>query len=374
MSDSFSSSAFAPVNIAWIKYMGKDHGLPSNSSLSMTLREIGTHTTIKVLEQNASLEFKLRWNEEGYLPPESGKKKAEAFLRNESLWKPALESLGFEYCPPQCEIEIFTRNNVPAGTGIATSASAFAALTLCWAEVLTGARGKEWVEAYSNLASLKESKGEVSAQNTEKNTGLKKSFEKSREMKSILAQIASKGSGSACRSFHGPWVEWVPSSGVQSVSAGKVHFVDLILMIDREPKAVTSSSAHERVQTSPLFLGRVERAEARLAQVKRGLLTDDLAMLQKTVIEEALDMHELFHTSNPSWSYLKPLSRDWISLVQNQSETLPSQDVVLTLDAGANVHLFIPVDEQLKWEEYIRRSFPGLDFCIGTEGTGAHYE
>ena len=127
---------FAPVNIAWIKYMGKENGNPTNSSLSMTLGEIGTITRIKKISDSEGLEFS--WSQEGYVPPQTGRDKAEYFLKNEKVWRDGFLDLGFNFIAPSGHFEISTFNNVPAGTGIATSASGFAALTLAWIGVLMG--------------------------------------------------------------------------------------------------------------------------------------------------------------------------------------------------------------------------------------------
>lgn len=341
-----SVNVFAPVNIAWIKYMGKENGLPTNSSLSMTLKEAGTTTRIEVKPAaTASSELNIVWNPQGYVPPEKGKLKVKNFLANERIWREVIEKLGYTYTFPQGDVHISTTNNVPAGTGIATSASAFAALTLAWATVLVGKDHEKWMNEYTEKTALRHA----------------------------LAEIARKGSGSACRSFDGPWVEWHPRTGIHKVDAGKLHFVDLILLIDHEAKLVTSSEAHERVKTSPKFMGRVGRVETRLAQVKAELKKDDLVSLQKNVLAEALDMHELFETSDPSFSYLKPLSREWIQMISSHDSRLPSQHAIITLDAGANVHLFIPEKEENVWREFLKNTYPNLMYVVAREGEGARY-
>jgi diphosphomevalonate decarboxylase len=337
-------TAFAPVNIAWIKYMGKENGLPTNSSLSMTLKDTGTTTTIQVRDEQAS-EFKIVWNSKGYTPPEKGKAKVHNFLTNERVFREAIESLGYAVNFPRGTVEIFTQNNVPAGTGIATSASAFAALTLAWSAILVGERKEQWLNDYAEKT----------------------------KFRNTLAEIARKGSGSACRSFDGPWVEWHPRTGIHKIEVGKTRFIDLILLIEKEQKEVSSSEAHERVKSSPKFLGRVGRVETRLAHVKQELKKDDLKSLQKDVLEEALDMHELFHTSVPSFSYLRPLSREWIEMFKNHDAKLPTQNAVMTLDAGANVHVFIPEAEEGKWTQFLKTQYPDLQYVQAREGSGAHY-
>ncbi len=349
----FSIKAFAPVNIAWIKYMGKIDGKPSNSSLSWTLSSYGTTTSMRVIPGSAHLIF--RWDEKGYVPPQTGILKAEMFLRNESHWNKLLQQFGFEVHMPSTDVMIHTLNNVPAGTGIATSASAFAALTLAWSAVLAGPRSSEWIAKFNSHDP---------------------------DFRKALASVAAKGSGSACRSLNGPWVEWSPAEGIRKINAAKTQWLDFILLIDSEPKAVPSSEAHQRVKTSHLFKGRAERAEKRLQELKT-LLTSTvsgISPIRKLVLEEALDMHELFHTSAPPFSYMTSASREVIACIEKHSEEfdlgLPSLNSVITLDAGANVHLFVPLQERDEWTFWIQQEFPGLKFLVDVpvDDGGARYE
>ncbi|MCK4801300.1 MAG: hypothetical protein KAS84_04860, partial [Anaerolineales bacterium] len=152
-----NSTAFATAhpNIAFIKYWGnRDQALriPSNSSLSMNLKELETQTRVSF---------------------DSTLKEDHLFL-NESLESgTSLErvSILLERIRKMAGIDFFARveseNNFPTGTGIASSASAFAALSC----------------AASSAAGLNLSERE-------------------------LSQLARTGSGSASRSIPGGFVEW----------------------------------------------------------------------------------------------------------------------------------------------------------------------
>ena len=348
-----NTHAFAPVNIAWIKYMGKMEGKPTNSSLSMTLNSLGTSTTMTVLPEGSHLKFV--WNEKGYVPPQTGILKTEFFLRNESHWRQLLETFGFELHIPQTHVMIHSVNNVPAATGIATSASAYAALTMAWSALLAGPRRLEWMARFNAHDP---------------------------EFRKAIAEVAAKGSGSACRSIEGPWVEWSPVNGVSRIEGGEMKWIDFILLIDNEPKAVSSSEAHQRVKTSPLFVGRAARAEKRLEELKELLIArpQPLTLIRQLVLDEALDMHELFHTSAPSFRYMNSTSQEVVHTFQKHSAELdlglPSLNAVVTLDAGANVHLFVPAAEQDEWTFWLRQEFPKIPFMMDEShlSKGARYE
>ncbi len=334
---------FAPVNIAWIKYMGKHAGKPSNPSLSMTLSKSGTHTRITRLADADHLEF--RFSDQGYVPPEVGRKKAFAFLSDIASFRSALEPFGFNVGVVSGVYWIQTRNTVPAGTGIATSASGFAALTLAWAGVLCG----------QDLLRFREC------------------FESDPDLRKALASVSAKGSGSSCRSFGGPFVEWDPDSGITEWSPEK-EYTDFILLLEPGEKVVSSSEAHERVRTSPRFSGRDERVRERLKRVREGLLGAEGKALPAVVLEEAIDMHELFHTSVPPFRYWNAESEAWMMRIREGDMGLPSRNAILTFDAGANAHLFVPSEEAVLWEQYLTRVHPGLKTVRDFSGKGVRFD
>jgi diphosphomevalonate decarboxylase len=338
-------TVFAPVNIAWIKYMGKNGVLPTNSSFSMTLSGLGTTTAISLSDPDAPLSITFEGSP--YVPPETGRKKAERFLLALSPFRALLEEAGIPVRVTRGCYSIHTWNSVPAGTGIATSASGFAALTLAWFGVLAGNRLSEFRARYESDA----------------------------DFRSRVARVSALGSGSACRSFHGPFVEWKNSGEVvpfPSAESGVVdRFVDFVLILESHSKQVSSSEAHGRVRSSPRFAGRPERAGHRLDLVKQALLARDGKALSRIVLEEAVDMHELFHTSVPPFRYQNPDSEEWIRRVRENDPGLPSQNAILTLDAGANVHVFVPAAEQRIWGRYFQGL--GVRFECSGAGEGARF-
>jgi diphosphomevalonate decarboxylase len=190
------------------------------------------------------------------------------------------------------------------------------------------------------------------------------------KLRRAMAQVSAKGSGSSCRSLDGPWVEWNPNQGISVIDGGTTEWMDFILIVESGPKEVPSSEAHVRVKTSKKFSGRVERAQKRLEELKTLLNNPkSIPQIQKLVLEEAMDMHDLFHTSEPPFRYMSELSEEIVAEVQKQNF-----NGVVTLDAGANVHLFVPVEEEEKCEQWIKDSYPQLKYLKDVTGYGAHYE
>ncbi len=335
-------TAFAPVNIAWVKYMGKTDEGPSNASFSMTLAGIGSRTRIERIGNSPEVIFD--FEDSPYTPPASGKEKIHRFLTSIKPFSQALQEFGFD-----CEVEpgiyrIHTSNNVPAGTGIATSASGFAALTLAWAAVLSGRRVHEWVDLY---------KTEPKAPDR-------------------LASIARLGSGSACRSFHGPFVEWTKDNRILPFSMSGPGFVDFVLLLETESKKIPSSEAHKRVPTSPEFPKRADSVSGRILRVKKALVEMDSSALCREVREEALEMHELFHTSVPPFRYLNSDSEKWLSGAPLQGT--PFSEALITADAGANIHVFVREQESARFQDFLEENHRGLRFIVAKAGNGAFYD
>jgi len=330
---------FAPVNIAWVKYMGKASGYPTNASLSMTLESLGTETKIAWVSSQAKYEFDFEGSP--YVPPRAGLEKIQKFLSDIQRFEKVLNQFGFECASKPGLYRIWTQNNVPAGTGIATSASGFAALTLAWLGILSGNRYLEWIKCYRTRD----------------------------DIRAEVADLARLGSGSACRSFHGPFVEWTEDNRVFPIQGP--GFIDFVLVFETEVKKVSSSEAHERVKASPLFPGRRDRVRDRLSIIKDSLRSEDLITLSQAVLQEAIDMHELFHTSDPPFRYFNSHSEFWIS--RSDQMNFPTPHPIITADAGANIHLFIPEAQEQLWDQYLQMRFPELQFLKSKVGRGADY-
>jgi len=338
--------AFAPVNIAWIKYMGKIDGHPTNASFSMTLDSLGTWTRVSFIGDASEWSFDFEGSP--YVPPKEGLQKVRRFLSNPAPFLEVLKLSGIEGRVRPGHYRIHTRNLVPAGTGIATSASGFAALTLAWLAVLAGPALSEWIKKYDSSDDL------------------------ALKLKRAAAQVARLGSGSACRSFEGPFVEWFEDHQLKVFSDSRVRYVDFILLLETGVKAVTSSDAHQRVSTSPLFKGRRERASTRLERLKFLMHSSgDSAELAKLVREEALDMHELFHTSQPPFRYFNRESERWWERVV--SPEFPVKNPLVTADAGANLHIFVPEDQSPVLDAWLKERYPKLAFLKAAAGKGAFY-
>ena len=285
-----TATARAPANIAFIKYWGNHHHrlrLPANSSLSMNLDCL--HATTSVGWSADCRADSLTINGQ----PANGIA-ARRVSRHLQLLRDRFGTAMFA--------RVQSANNFPMGTGIASSAAAFAALTLA----ATAALGEELSE---------------------------------RE----LSTLARCGSGSASRSIPSGYVEWQAADSHELsyaqtfVAADYWELVDLIAVVSRAHKRVGSSAGHETADTSILQKARVEKAPQRLHAVKNAILQRDFERFAQVVEEDSNLMHAVMMTSCPPLFYWQPTSLAVMNAVRQWRERDGIQ-VCYTLDAGPNVH------------------------------------
>jgi diphosphomevalonate decarboxylase len=203
---------------------------------------------------------------------------------------------------------IKSRNNFPHSAGIASSSSSFAALTKCAVAAICSIKS-------TPIFSPKE-----------------------------MSEISREASGASCRSFFSPWSIW-DSAGARKINLkiGKLNH-DLVL-VDRSPKTISSSEAHNLVRSSPFFSGRPQRAEKRLANMVESLNNGRWSDACRRCWEEFHDMHALFHTASPSFGYMQPKTMTILNTVKNFYKTT-GDGPMTTIDAGSNVHFLWRKDQR----------------------------
>ena len=298
-------TAKAPSNIALLKYWGKrDEAAqwPTNDSLSMTLSHAFTTTKATFIEEN---DFRFTLN--GTVLTRQSPAGAKIFAHLDRL-AAAVGSAGIA-----TKLNLVSSNSFPTGCGIASSASGFAALTLCALGALCKATSLE------DLAH----KGFDAAE---------------------LARLARLGSGSACRSIHGGFVHWQAGENPQRQRVVPLHDADhwplgdLIVILESTAKSLSSTQGHRLAATSPLFAGRLRAINTRLAAMREAIGMRDISRLGPLIEEEALEMHAVIESSLPGFSYLSPATHEFLQWFHGVRRSA-ALAAYFTMDAGANVHI-----------------------------------
>jgi diphosphomevalonate decarboxylase len=230
--------------------------------------------------------------------------------------------------------EVITENNFPSGAGIASSASAFAALAM----------------AGSKAAGLNLTEPE-------------------------LSRLARRGSGSASRSIPGGFVEWQmgttddDSYAFSLASPDHWSLVDCVAIVSASHKKTGSTEGHAIAGTSPLQAARVADTPRRLELCRRAVLNRDFDAFASIVELDSDMMHAVMMTSTPALHYWKPGSLSVMNAVRQwRGEGLP---VCYTVDAGPNVHVICPETEAHGVDKRLREINEVTDVLVARAGGAA---
>jgi len=310
----------APSNIALVKYWGKyPVQLPMNPSVSFTLNQSKTITKAKLIplkKPAPQTDFRFFFN--GIHQPDFEPKMADFFQRIEK-YAPYINYFHWE---------IHSQNTFPHSSGIASSASAFAALA------------KLIIELEKKLF-------------TEKNAEL------------LLAKtsfLARLGSGSASRSVAHPvmiWGEHPEISNTSDLYAVQPEFDlhpafqnyrDTIVLVEKGQKKVSSTAGHNLMNHHKYKDIRRQSAFDNALKMHQILQTGDIETFIELTEAEALELHALMMTSQPNYLLMMPETIRILHLIRKirQQSHIP---VCFTLDAGANVHILYPQNYQSKLDK-----------------------
>lgn len=318
-----------PSNIALVKYWGKrERQLPSNPSLSFSLKQCYTETTIdyEIIEALPSPAVSFFF--EG-TPNIEFQHRVNAYIQNLIIDIPVIEHL---------RLTINTRNSFPHSAGIASSASAYGSLALC-------------------LCSIeKKIQGAITGD---------MDFHKK------ASYLSRMGSGSACRSIYPGYVVWGESEyydNFTNLYAAPLPFEihpdfremsDTILVVSSKEKELSSSSGHELMKTHPYAHGRYNQALENLHALISALQDGDMDLFIQVTENEALSLHALIMSSGYGAMLIKPNTLAIINKIRDfrRSQKIP---VCYTLDAGPNVHMLCPGKYNNKIQSFIENELKPL--------------
>ena len=197
---------------------------------------------------------------------------------------------------------------------------------------------------------------------------LRKLFEREPHLRMALASLSRLGSGSSCRSFQGPWVRWEGPTAMK-LETDFPRLTDFIIVVSAKAKTVSSSDAHLRVRSSPLWRGRPGRARKRLEIVEGALIKQNFREIAFQAWSEFWEMHGLFHSAKESFSYWDPESKNVLAVLNKEIER--DNPPIVTMDAGPNVHLLVRDSDVEEWRKRLPEMFPGKIILEDRQGVGA---
>ena len=305
-----SGKARAHTNIALIKYWGKadeDLILPMNNSLSVSLERFYTET--KVTFSESYTEDTLVLNGETVNAAES--KKITRFM---DMLRAKTNTTLYSY--------IESENFVPTAAGLASSASAYAALASACNEALhLGWSDKE------------------------------------------LSRLARRGSGSASRSIFGGFVEWEKgyddtTSYSFPIDANRWEddLAMIFVVINNKSKKVSSRAGMSLTRdTSRFYQYWLDHVDEDIAAVKEAISRKDFKGLGEVIEANGLRMHATNLGAQPPFTYLVPESYQAMEVVHQCREL--GYPCYFTMDAGPNVKILVEKHNQAHVIEQLHQHF-----------------
>lgn len=322
-----TATALAHPNIAFIKYWGNRDNelrLPANGSISMNLDGLFTRTTVGFRPTLQADTLSIN----GRAVNGPGLARVSSFLDQVRVLADTKQ-----------RAEVVSENNFPSGAGIASSASAFAALTL----------------AASEAAGVPVDVKHATSQ---------------------LSRLARRGSGSACRSVPAGFAEWqVGTSDHDSyaLSIAKPEYwdlVDCIAIVTAAHKPIGSTEGHFIAGTSPLQEARVADAPRRLDLCRAAVLARYFEPLAEIMELDSDMMHAVMMTSNPPLVYWHAATLEIQRAVRAwRDEGLPA---AYTVDAGPNVHVISSAEHSDEVQARLRALPVVKDVLVAGAGGPAH--
>jgi len=285
-------TARAHTNIALVKYWGKadtELMLPQTSSLSLTLDQFYTDTTVSFDDSLTSDDVVI--NDQRLAPAASVKVSHVLDLVRQQSGETRFA-------------HVASMNLVPSSAGLASSASAFAALA----------------GAASRAAGLNQSRTE-------------------------LSRLARRGSGSATRSIFGGFVKW--QAGTDDASSVAIPIQEdvtwpiamVALVLDPHHKKISSTQGMQSsVTTSPYYPAWKQVVAEDLAAITPAILAQDFTTTGEILEANAMRMHALTLSANPPYSYFNGETLAAIATVQALRDS--GIACYYTLDAGPNLKVF----------------------------------
>lgn len=315
-------TARAHTNIALIKYWGKRDTtlfLPYTSSLSLTLDAFYTDTAVEFSDHGD--EFILNGEKQDEKATQKVSRFIDLFRAESGIDK---------------GVRVMSHNHVPTAAGLASSASAYAALAM----------------ALNTLFELNLSRTE-------------------------LSRFSRKGSGSSTRSLFGGFVEW--DKGVDDKTSVAHPLLDqqdvpcgmIICLINKKEKEISSREGMAlTVETSPFFPAFVEASAVDLKEMKEAIAERDVTKIGEIAERNALRMHATMLGATPPFTYFEPKSIETMQKIKQLRQK--GYHCYITMDAGPNVKVIAPLNELEDLKKELLTLFSNDDLITATAGPEAY--
>jgi diphosphomevalonate decarboxylase len=296
-------TARAHANIALVKYWGKrnlEFNVPATGSLSLTLDALTTTTSVRFGDDIESDSLQLN----GAPAPENAQQRVSAWL-----------DVVRDRADIPHRAAVFSENNFPTASGLASSASAYASLSV----------------AASRAAGLELTPRELSV-------------------------LARRGSGSAARSIFGGFVFMHAGADdegndsyawpLETVDDWGVRMVIAIVGGGAVKDMSSTDAMYHCAETSPLYKAWLDCVPGDLDRARSAIATRDLDLLGDVMEDSATAMHAAAIASRPAVIFWQPATLRCMARVRELRDD--GAVAYFTMDAGAHVKVLTHADDAEK--------------------------
>ncbi|KAK6294472.1 hypothetical protein J4Q44_G00353020 [Coregonus suidteri] len=318
----------APVNIAVIKYWGKRDEeliLPINSSLSVTLHQDQLKTTTTVACSRSFQEDRIWLNGKEEDITQARLQSCLREIRRLARKRRSDGEADVDAASLSHKVHICSVNNFPTAAGLASSAAGYACLVYTMSRVM-GVEGE-------------------------------------------LSVVSRQGSGSACRSMYGGFVQWImgqQGDGKDSLAQQvepETHWPELrvlVLVVSAERKPVGSTSGMQTsVETSSLLKHRADSVvPARMKEMIEAVHKRDFTAFAELTMKDSNQFHATCLDTYPPIFYLNDVSHRVINLVHRYNRHYRETRVAYTFDAGPNAVIYTLQQNVEEFVQVVKHFFP----------------
>ena len=315
-----SATARAGVNIALVKYWGKRDvaaNLPAVGSISFTLEGLDTHTTVHFDSSLDEDQFTL-----------------DGIERDDPRVRSVLSDVR-RTAAIHTKALVTSTNGVPTASGLASSASGFAALTLAaWS-----AAGLATTDLHQHAPFL---------------------------------DIVRRGSGSAPRSLLGGLVELHRDNGHLETLCNPSDWSlrMIVCRLTKAPKKILSRDGMQHTaNTSTYYSAWVNEHPVDLRAGRAAIKARDLSALGPIMERSTMRMHACMLAADPPLRYLRGISLE----VMDRVEALRAQGIGAwyTMDAGPHVKVLCDAPDLDDVLAALRELVDASDLLVAAPGQGA---
>ncbi len=223
-----------------------------------------------------------------------------------------------------------SNNSFPMGLGLSSSSSSFSALTACAVKAIQASDEQTMSLSHEEIA-----------------------------------QLSAEGKQSSKHSFYSPW-SMSDGSGMSGASYGEYDRLSHVaLVVNNQQKRINIEQIQALLDKNPKSVEYNENVRRRVFYAHEHIHSKNWKGLFDCVWEDFIELHNLFHSSKPSFSFQSEPTKKILQQVKHWWD-IYDDGPLLTMGPGYVIHLVFRED-QTKMQQKMLDSLEFIDCVKGTD-------